>query len=360
MSHDTTIEPAGKPGPRERKGTVLTDRLCETKVAKRKKYYDRRTRGLYVSITPAGVATFSCNFTDAAGRSTSGKLGVYDPETFKVADARGMVYAMKAKGGAAIGELLRQKKVTAVKRGVTVDQVIAEYVEWMKGSEPKSDEPRRRSWGNVASYLRRYVGTRLGHMIANEVTNKDIAILSDDILFGRFKVDGKIGKRSTACARHMRTAASAMFKWAAVPQRGYVTTNTCNNLDELPEEEPGTRVLTEDEIRTLWHGLDRPDLPGEPRTRLAIKFALVTCCGLTKCSAFSGASLTLRRARSTSRKSRSRRSATSNNRFPISRGRSSRRRWAITNMPSWVGSVTLRRTKRPWRPHSEASRLGAR
>jgi hypothetical protein len=276
MSHDTTIEPAGKPGPRERKGTVLTDRLCETKVAKRKKYYDRRTRGLYVSITPAGVATFSCNFTDAAGRSTSGKLGVYDPETFKVADARGMVYAMKAKGGAAIGEMLRQKKVTAAKRGVTVDQVIAEYVEWMKGSEPKSDEPRRRSWGNVASYLRRYVGTRLGHMIANEVTNKDIAILSDDILFGRFKVDGKIGKRSTACARHMRTAASAMFKWAAVPQRGYVTTNTCNNLDELPEEEPGTRVLTEDEIRTLWHGLDRPDLPGEPRTRLAIKFALVT------------------------------------------------------------------------------------
>jgi integrase len=41
-------------------------------------------------------------------------------------------------------------------------------------------------------------------------------------------------------------------------------------------EEPGSRVLTEDEVRRFWHGLDRPDLPGEPRTRLALKFALVT------------------------------------------------------------------------------------
>jgi hypothetical protein len=143
MSHDTTIEPARKPGPRERKGTVLTDRLCETKVAKRKKYYDRRTRGRYVSITPAGVATFSCNFTDAAGRSTSCKLGVYDPETFKVADARGMVYAMKAKGGAAIGELLRQKKVTAVKRGITVDQLIEKRIKAISVLEKKDDGEMR-------------------------------------------------------------------------------------------------------------------------------------------------------------------------------------------------------------------------
>jgi integrase len=60
------------------------------------------------------------------------------------------------------------------------------------------------------------------------------------------------------------------------PQRGYVTTNPCKGLEELPEEELTPRVLTEDEVRTLWHGLDRPDLPGEPRTRLAIKFALVS------------------------------------------------------------------------------------
>jgi integrase len=35
-------------------------------------------------------------------------------------------------------------------------------------------------------------------------------------------------------------------------------------------------VLTEDEIRTLWHGLGREDMPSDCRTRLAIKFALTT------------------------------------------------------------------------------------
>jgi hypothetical protein len=43
-------------------------------------------------------------------------------ETFGIPPV--IVYAMKAKGGAAIGELLRQKKVTTGKQGITVDQLI--------------------------------------------------------------------------------------------------------------------------------------------------------------------------------------------------------------------------------------------
>jgi hypothetical protein len=37
-----------------------------------------------------------------------------------------------------------------------------------------------------------------------------------------------------------------------------------------------TRVLTKEEIRTLWWGLDRQDLPYDRTTRLAIKFVLTT------------------------------------------------------------------------------------
>ncbi|WP_225645913.1 hypothetical protein [Bradyrhizobium australafricanum] len=61
MDTTTTTEPAGGPaGKRARNGAViLTDRLCEKRVAKRTKIYDRKCPGLYVSITTAGVATFS-------------------------------------------------------------------------------------------------------------------------------------------------------------------------------------------------------------------------------------------------------------------------------------------------------------
>ena len=52
------------------------------------------------------------------GRATSRVIGTYHPETFKVANARAEVAALKAKGGAAIGETLHRRKVKAVKRAL--------------------------------------------------------------------------------------------------------------------------------------------------------------------------------------------------------------------------------------------------
>jgi hypothetical protein len=245
MSHDTTIEPAGQRSGRERKGTVLTDRLCETPVAKRRKYYDRRTRGLYVSITPAGAATFSCNFTNAAGRATSRVIGIYHPETFKVANARAEVAALKAKGGAAIGETLHRQKVKAVKQGITVDQLIEKRIEFMRTPDKKDDgetRPLIESCENVARHLHNLVSPRLGHMIAREVTPDDIATLSNDIVAGKYVVAGKARKPSISNSRHMRRACSAMFKWAMEAGNRFVDANPCVNLPKLKRERPKTRV----------------------------------------------------------------------------------------------------------------------
>jgi integrase len=267
----TTVEPRARKG-----GVVLVDRMCEKRVDKRLKIYDRKCPGLFVSITPKGVATFYFKFTDpATGKQRPKWLGVYNPETFKVEHARTEVYALKTRLGKGenIAESFRRQKAETTKRGVTVDQVIAERVEWMKTPVLKRDgemRPRIETWSNVESHLRRFVSPRLGKMIAGEVTNRDIAQLSDDIVAGQF------GKPSVSNARHMRRAASAMFTWAAGPSRGYVTASPCVNLEKLDEEHPRDRVLSETEIKTLWHGLDRNDLPWDRTTRLAIKFALVT------------------------------------------------------------------------------------
>ena len=274
MSDVTTIEPTGK---HARKGsTILVDRMCEKRVAERIKIYDRKVPGLFVSVTAKGVATFYFKFTDpATGKQRPKWLGVYNPETFKVEHARTEVYALKTRLGKGenIAESFRRQKAQAAKRGVTVDQVIAERVEWMKTPVLKRDgemRPRIETWSNVESHLRRLVSPRLGRMLASEVTNRDIARLSDDIVAGEF------GKPSVSNARHMRRACSAMFTWAAGPSRGYVTASPCIHLERLDDEHPRDRVLSEDEIRTLWHGLDREDMPWDRRTRLAIKFALTT------------------------------------------------------------------------------------
>jgi len=271
---DTTIttEPSGK---RARNSSViLTDRMCEKRVTKRVKIYDRKCPGLHVSITTAGVATFSIKFTDPeTGKQRTGWLGVYNPETFAVEDARSKVYALRGTGAVALAETFRDRKVQQAKRGKTVDAIIEERIEWMKTPVKKPDgemRPRIESWENVASHLWRFLSPSLGKKIASEVTKHDIAALSNDI------VAGKLGVPSVANARHMRRAASGLFNWGAEAGRDYVSASPCINLPKLDEEHPRTRVLSEDEIRTLWHGLDREDMPWDRRTRLAIRFALTT------------------------------------------------------------------------------------
>jgi integrase len=272
----TTIT-AGPAGKRSRNSSViLTDRLCEKRVSKRVKIYDRKCPGLYVSITTAGAATFSFKFTDrTTGKQRTGWLGAYNRETFTVEDARSNVYGLKGMGGAALAETFREQKATNAKRGKTVAEIIEERIDWMKTPVKKPDgemRPRLEAWENTASHLRRFLGARLGKTLAREVTKNDIATLSNDIVAGKF------GRPSVSNARHMRKAASALFNWAAEAGRDYVSASPCINLPKLDAEHARTRVLSEDEIKIFWHGLDDEDLMGswDRRTRLALKFELAT------------------------------------------------------------------------------------
>jgi integrase len=220
------------------------------------------------------VATFSFKFTDPeTGKQRTGWLGIHNPETFTVEDARSKVYGLRGTGAAAMAETFRDRKVRQAKRGRTVDEIIEERIEWMKTPVRKPDgemRPRIETWENVASHLRRFISPQLGKKIASEVTKHDIATLSNDL------VAGKLGVPSVANARHMRRAASGLFNWAAEAGRDYVTASPCVNLPKLDPEHPRTRVLSEEEIRIFWHGLDRHDLPWDRKTRLALKFELVT------------------------------------------------------------------------------------
>ncbi|QIG93430.1 tyrosine-type recombinase/integrase [Bradyrhizobium sp. 6(2017)] len=259
----------------KRSSVVLTDRICQRHVTERTKVYDRKCPGLYASILPAGTATFNFKFTDKqTGKQRSTVLGVYNPETFTVDDARSKVYALKAMTPAALVAQLRQTKVVKIARGKTVAEIVEERITWMGAKVLKRDgemRPRIESWEGVTRHLRNFVVPRLGKMIASEVTKHHIATLSNDIVAGKHG-----GKASVANARHMRRAASGLFNWAAEAGRDYVSASPCINLPKLDEEHPRTRVLSADEIRVFWHGLGRTDLPWDRTTRLALKFALVT------------------------------------------------------------------------------------
>jgi integrase len=275
----TTDQPVATKRGRNR-AVILTDRMCEKRVDERIKIYDRKCQGLFVSITAAGVATFFYKFTDKSiAKQRTAWLGVYNPETFKVEDARSAVYALKGKGSEAIVTNLRQQKVQRETQGKTVNELIKLRVAAMQELELKDDgelRPQVESWSNVASHFRRFVSPRLGKRIATEVSRDEIVQLSKDIVDGKYVLDGKPGKRSVSNARHMRRAVSRLYNWAA--EEGYVpaTCQPCLKLPKLKREKPCERVLDENEVRILWHGLDRDNMPWDRKTRLAIKFELVT------------------------------------------------------------------------------------
>ena len=273
----------------------ITNRHCTAKVTRREKIYDAECSGLYVSLSPTAPPTFNLKYTNPKTKARANHwLGIFklageDSEARDVGYWRAEAFKIKARIGRGedIAGTTQRAQALQAKQSLTVSQLIDLRIEWISEEievRRHSEEgviikrkPRLKDHANMASHLERFVRPRLGPLIASEVTNDDIASLQADIIDGKLIIKkGKTSKRgSISSARHMRKAVSGLFSWAAEAGRKYVSTSPCVNLPPLPQEEPRRRRLSPDEIRTLWHGLDRDDLPVDRKVCLAIKFTLV-------------------------------------------------------------------------------------
>lgn len=274
------------PTKRERKN--LTKAVCEARVTRQTKTHDAKVGGLYVSVSPKSGAVFNLKYTNPATRERSSVgIGVYHRELFTIEQARIKAMALKARigNGEDIAATARRTRDQQAKQALTVSELIDLRIECISALEPKGRAkdgvtlkmgPVKKDWANMASHLNRFVRPRLGSKIASEVTKGDIVQLQKDILAGTLIIKpGKTTKKgSISSARHMRKAVSGLFSWAA--EFDYVSTSPCVKLPKLSKEPPRERKLSHDEIRTLWRGLDRPDMPIDRRICLALKFALVT------------------------------------------------------------------------------------
>jgi integrase len=245
---------------------TITDRLCNGRVTKQTKVYDKPCPGFYVSITPKGGAKFAFKFWDGT-KQASVPIGVYHPEHLPVAVARAVAFDLKSK--VARGMVVQQIKAQRPASGVTVDQIIDDYVAHVSEPVKKADgekRPRLESWKVMASFLDREVRPAIGSMAPADVTNNEIA-----------QIQQRVAKRSISGARQVRSAMKGLFSFGAEAGRKYgLTSSPVHNLPKIDKEQPRTVVLNESEIRTLWWGLDHPGLPVTREVALGIKFELVT------------------------------------------------------------------------------------
>lgn len=146
------------------------------------------------------------------------------------------------------------------KAGKEAVQKFAETGKW-----PKLSNPNKRSWRNDVNYLQS-AREAWGKLPAASITDDDVAELLDEI-----------AERAPVSANRTQSILHTMFNWGRQPGRKHVPLNPVAGLHQRGgKEKKRERVLSDEEIRTLWWGLEHPDVPCDLHVRLAIKFILVT------------------------------------------------------------------------------------
>ncbi len=233
----------------------LTDRsvkALKTKAERYEVWEDGRT-GLGVRVSPAGRNSWVYMYR-FEGRPRRMTLGTYP--TLSLANAR--VKHAQAKETLEKGEdpgALHVEKRRAERQAETVADLAEEYLE-------KWARPRKRSADEDARMLRKDVLPAWGKRKAKDIRRRDVILL----------LDGIVERGAPIAANRTLEIIRRMFNFALA--RDLLDTTPCAMVRAPAKENQRDRILSADEIRGLWHGLD--DAAMSPAIKLALKLQLAT------------------------------------------------------------------------------------
>lgn len=221
--------------------------------------WDRKLTGFGVRVRPTGAKTFLIVYRAGTGRTapfrryTIGAVGKIAPD------------AARAQAKALLGSIANGVDPAAEKRAkrpkaedVSFEQLCQRYMD-------EYAKLTKSSWKNDEGYLNRPRAV-LGAKPASAVTDDDIADILDEIA-----EDAPVSANRTQSVLHK------MFEWGRQPGRKYVAANPIRGLERRGGKETSRkRVLSDDEIRTLWWGLEHPEVPCDRQVGLALKLVLTT------------------------------------------------------------------------------------
>lgn len=231
----------------------FTDKKIQNLKPKAQRYEEWEGNGFGVRVTPRGTRSFVCLFR-FEGKPRRLTLGTYPTMTLAEAhQAHGE--AMKKleqgidPGAEAVAERAEDRQAP------TVAVLADEYLEkWAK--------PRKRSWREDERILKKDVLPEWGRRKAREITRRDVIRL----------LDGIVDRGAGIMANRTLAAIRKMFNFAV--GRDIVPVSPCLAVRAPALEQRRDRVLTTDEIRALWHGLDGAKMA--EGTKFALKLQLAT------------------------------------------------------------------------------------
>jgi len=231
----------------------LTDRQIKNLKPKSQRYEVWEGNGFGIRVFPTGCKSwvFMYRFEGKARRLTFGNY----PQ-ISVAEAHaayGKALTDLEKGTDAGASLVTANKENRI--APTVNILIDEYLEkWAK--------PRKRSWKEDERILKKDVASYLGNNKAKDVKKRDIISLLDQVL----------GRGSLIAANRTLAVVRRMFNFAI--ERDIIESTPCYAVKAPSKENRRDRVLTEEEIKAFWYGLDNASM--FEISKLALKLQLVT------------------------------------------------------------------------------------
>jgi integrase len=249
---------------------------------KRQTYSDNKQLGFALRTTPNGVFTFYYQYLNKkTGKRDWHLIGAHPEWTPARARTEATRLAGLVAGEKDIKQIRHQKIARDRAEGVSFQQVHDEYIAYCKQPVDRrwGTVPRKETWRDIQYSLKRALDW-WHNRVASEITSADVKDLYETY----------VREKHPAQANMVRGNLRTMFVWAMHDDRKYLAANPCtkqledDKAVEKADIEDG-RVLTADELRTFWFGVDDPKCPGTRGAKLALKLSLVTLLRTGECVA---------------------------------------------------------------------------
>jgi integrase len=228
-------------------------------------YFDIGLPGFGLRVSSKGRRTWIVRYR-VKGRKAKGSMSL-EFGIDELADARGAAKDALRAAERGIDPAAPARKE---RHAETFRELASRYIEeYAKGPHYKEDgtgTPRKRSWKTDERIIKRDLNPLIGNMKALAVTRADIRQVLRTVL----------ERDAPIMANRVHEAARMIFAWAITEEIGGIEHNPVDGVPRPAEEHSRERVLSADEIRTLWKALSDPPAGMTRRCALVLKLQLVT------------------------------------------------------------------------------------
>jgi len=238
---------------------ALTDRFVSgLHPAGRVVYFDSKTRGLALRGTASGIKTWAFVYR-ASGKPTWITLGASPAVT--LADARTLALSARHSIDVEKRDPAEELRVArqAAKAEAPAAPVVFTFGDMAKVYEAFA-KGKKKTWQDDIGKVKRYLIPAWGTLPLRDITRRHV----HEVL------DGLVAKGMTVGVNRVQAVISRLFTVAL--DRSLVDAHPAARMIKRFKEQPSDRVLTDEELKALWIGLDAR--PGRAADALRLRLLL--------------------------------------------------------------------------------------